>query len=63
MTNPPKKRKPLTLKHELEDLQEQHVKAILRFRQAEEVMSEDYDEARREMNHLEQEVLRLRCQL
>ncbi len=46
--------------HVLEDLQEQYVQAVYRFREAEAGKSDDYCEAKREMNRLEHRVLKAR---
>ena len=49
-----------TAKHKLEDAEEQYLRAIYRFRKAETCQSLDYRSARREMNRLEAELLKLR---
>lgn len=46
--------------HVLEDLKEQYVEAVYRFRQAENDMSCDYNQKRREINRLEKCVLNAR---
>ena len=46
-----------TARHKLKDAVEDYIEAIYRFRRAEAEKSSDYNEARREMNRLEQRLL------
>ena len=49
-----------TAKHKLKDAEEQYLQSVYRFRKAEKSQSLDYRQARRDMNRLEAEVLKLR---
>ena len=50
-------RQTFTAQHKLKYAVEEYMEAIYRFRRAEFNMSDDYSEARREMNRLEQQLL------
>jgi len=55
-----KNRNAFTAQHKLDDAAEEYMAAIYRFRKAESEMSDDYSEARCEMNRLEMNLLSVR---
>lgn len=54
ISNNSKKNIAFTGQHKFDDVAEEYMSAIYRFRKAESEMSDDYNESRREMNRLEQ---------
>ena len=59
-TNQRKNRIAFTAQHKLDDAADEYMEAIYRFRKAESDMSDDYNEARREMNRSEMNLLSVR---
>ena len=59
-TSQKKNRIAFTAQHKLDDAAEEYMAAIYRFRKAESEMSDDYNEARCEMNRLEIALLSVR---